>query len=1028
MPTMNNRLLSILILIITMMIGSTLTLLSWFHEPKGMPRADQGILDASEWDFDSRGVLLLRGQWEFYEGQLLAPEDFQARASELAEYREYIDVPGDWKGITSFDGKNGTGYATYRLVVKLERDDVFSIRAKKVRLSNHLFLNGLDKGGSGQPAGTFEQFVPSNIPIFGTAVSRDGAMEIVIQVASFNNMMGGLVQSPEFGLTEDVAARRDSSRLVDMLLISTMLVFGLYYAGMARRWRKEPYTMHFSLFCLSIGLFFCIDNEILLGTLWPNFSFFTLQKLLIALPFIAFLAFSMYAYRYLGIRESVWFSRLRAFGIIYVSVLTLLSNEIMVKTFFINMILQTIIFLVVAFDLLQTRNDNRKGLIYIVLGGSYFVLGWIIAQFRYQLALDNPFSMVFAPLLLVFSQSFLMSERFQQAFRRSENQTRMLIAQNRQKDEFLSRTYRELNTPLQGMVHLSQSILDDKTNPLHGAQRENVQLLYAVARRLAGLVDDMLDLNRIKYGETHLRLTPVDIAMMVRFVLNSLSIVPINERVQIRNELPTLLPIVIADENRLRQILYTLIENGLKYTAEGYVRISASVQGDRVAISIEDTGSGMPQSYIERLFGKKSPQEERDLMETDGFGLGIRMVKQLVELHGSELVAESVPGQGTVFAFTLPVSVHRAAHAEEHALESAATMEVVTASEQSSAEDQVKDDSITIYIVDDDAASLKIITDVVQSLGYKHKAMHSSETALAVLNGPGPSRPDLAIIDALMPVVSGLDLCSDIRSRHSLSELPVLMLTASNQREDMIAAFREGANDIIQKPFEPAVLKARIQSLLAMKQSSEQAVKREMDFFQAQITPHFLYNSMNALVGLSYKDPDKLRETIHHLTTYLRAKFTFVFRKKLIPFEHEMDLVRAYLEIEQLRFGSRLVVQYELQGNLDVWLPPLSLQPIVENAVRHGIGPKPEGGIIRISASESDEGVRIVVADNGVGIEASELERLREGSRGGVGVASVNYRMKAIFGKPIVMRSEPGVGTEMELLIPEGFDVEGDAD
>jgi two-component system sensor histidine kinase ChiS len=1004
-------------------VGSLLTVYNWFQDPEAMPVAEKGALDASHWDFTERGVILLRGEWEFYQGMLLTPADFNERPEELGKQRKYMAVPGDWKGIMSSGGRDGAGYGTYRLVVKIGRDDVFSLRGKKIRLSNHVYFGGDDSGGSGQPSDQAATYMPSNMPVFATAASKSGYMDILIQVASYNNLRGGLVQPPEFGLTEDVIARRDNSRLVDILLISAMLVFGLYYAGMAKRWRKEPYIMHFSIFCLAIGLFTLIDNEIVLGSFWPDFPFAWLQKLLIMLPFISFLSFSMYAYRYLGIRESRWFRGLRIFGVSYICLQAVLPNSFVSMLFYINIVLQAIIFCVVAGELLLGRRENRKGLIYIVLGGSYFVLAWIIGQIRYQFALDNPFSMLIAPLLLVFSQSFLMSDRFQQAFQKSEGQTKRLMAQNRQKDEFLAKTSRELHTPLNGIIHLSQSLLEDKKNPLLDPHRENIQLLHAVGRRLSTLVDDMMDFNRIKYGETHLKLAPVDVAMMVRFVLNSLAIVPINDRVEIRDELPNMLPFVMADENRLRQILYTLIENGLKYTAEGYVVIRAVAQEDVIVISIEDTGSGMPKAYIDRLFGTKLSQEERELYETDGFGLGIRLVKQLVELHGSELQAISAPGEGTVFSFTLNVAAPEMELQQLYESESAAAEEELFFMPLGKEE---LESPFTILIVDDDGASLKMMIDVVQSLGYAHVAMRSSEEAVKWLSGS--KRPDLAVIDLLMPVVSGLDLCSAIRSRYSLAELPVLMMTSLGHREDIIAALREGANDIIHKPFEPSVLKARIQSLLAMKKSSEQAVKREMDFLQAQITPHFLYNSMNALVGLSYKDTDKLRETIHHLTTYLRAKFTFVFKKKLIPLEHELELVRAYLEIEQLRFGSRLEVQYELQGHKNVWLPPLSLQPIVENAVRHGIGPKPEGGTIRISSATSDEGVRITVADNGVGIEKDDLERLRAGSLGGVGVASVNYRMKTIFGQPIVMRSELGIGTEMELLIPEGFDAESDAD
>jgi sensor histidine kinase YesM len=176
---------------------------------------------------------------------------------------------------------------------------------------------------------------------------------------------------------------------------------------------------------------------------------------------------------------------------------------------------------------------------------------------------------------------------------------------------------------------------------------------------------------------------------------------------------------------------------------------------------------------------------------------------------------------------------------------------------------------------------------------------------------------------------------------------------------------------------------------------------------------------MNALVGLSYRNVDKLRETIHHLTTYLRAKFTFVFSGQLVPFDREMELVSAYLAIEQLRFGDRLTVQIEIEAGFKCMLPPLTLQPIVENAVRHGIGPKPSGGTLRIVARRREGGAEILVADDGVGMGEELLLVLKEGRAAGVGIGNVNRRLQMVCGGGLDIRSSSSEGTQIKLQIPE---------
>nr|WP_223836809.1 histidine kinase [Paenibacillus oceani] len=201
-----------------------------------------------------------------------------------------------------------------------------------------------------------------------------------------------------------------------------------------------------------------------------------------------------------------------------------------------------------------------------------------------------------------------------------------------------------------------------------------------------------------------------------------------------------------------------------------------------------------------------------------------------------------------------------------------------------------------------------------------------------------------------------------------------------------------------------------------------------MDFLQAQITPHFLYNSLNALVGLSYKDVNKLRETIQHLTVYLRAKFTFVFQSKTVPLERELELVRAYLAIEQLRFGQRLKVKYSIDEKAQSLLPPLILQPIVENAVRHGIGQKPEGGTVHLIVRRSEQGLEITVEDDGVGMDEQTLVMLENGHAAGIGIGNVNRRLQMKYGRKLDISSRVGAGTQITIYITEDSDVDSDTD
>lgn len=1024
---MKRQLTGLISMLLIFIVATSIFIFEWLHYSGNYPEAQEGVLDARQWGFSEKGIIPLRGEWEFYKDKLLTPQDFAEKGEQLQAERTLLQVPGKWKGEVSHDGY---GAGTYRLRLLLSDLDDYALRVKKIRMSSHIYVGGEELGSTGQTALSDAGFVPSNIPFFGTVEVTDHTVEIIVQVASFRYVEGGLVQAPEFGLKEDVMTRRDNARMADMIVITTLLVFGIFFAGMFRQWRREPYLIFFSLFCWSLGLFFSIDNEIVAANLIPSMSFIILQKLLFILPYFTMFFFICYVRLYLSDKGGRSFKIFLGVSYVYLAILVMSPNDYLLILFWPGVLLQIMAFCFIFIMIFRNRHYGVR-IYYILLGLFFLIITWVVAQTRYQLALDSPYYLTVTLLLLVLSQSFLMTDRIQGAYLQSERLAQQLLIRDRQKDEFLAKTSHELRTPLHGIINLSEALLENRETPLAPAHRENIRLLHLIGRRLAGLVNDILDMNRIRYGQLHVQLKPVDLYVSTRFVMDTLSIAPMKSGVRLVNELPASLPLVIADENRLRQILYNLLENGMKYTDQGVVSISAERQDELLLISVTDTGRGIPSDIMEDLFQPFSQHDEDGLHSQDGIGLGLSISKQLVELQGGKLLVESQVGRGSRFTFTLPIAseavqevaaMSESIHADEHRVQKKEYKTYKASEEYSSPSQPVLNNSLEqgamfhILIVDDEPSNLKVAMDAIDSLGHTYTTAGGGMEALEALR---QIKPDLVLLDLMMPGISGLDICREIRTLHGLAELPVIMLTASGQTRDILAAFTAGANDILQKPFELTELRARMQSLLAMKSSSERAIRREMDFLQAQIPPHFLYNSLNALVGLSYKDVDKLRETIHHLTTYLRAKFTFVFHGDEVPLERELELVHAYLEIEQLRFGHRLTVRYTIDEDVSILLPPLILQPIVENAVRHGIGQKPEGGTVDIIIRRRDEGVEIIVEDDGVGMDEDKLTQLLNGKAGGIGIDNVNRRLQMRYGRSLEIVSQPMKGTKITIYLTE---------
>ncbi len=203
--------------------------------------------------------------------------------------------------------------------------------------------------------------------------------------------------------------------------------------------------------------------------------------------------------------------------------------------------------------------------------------------------------------------------------------------------------------------------------------------------------------------------------------------------------------------------------------------------------------------------------------------------------------------------------------------------------------------------------------------------------------------------------------------------------------------------------------------------NSKLLAKAELEALQAQINPHFLFNSLTVIASLCRMDVEKSRDMIIHLSNFYRK--TLNVSKEMVDLETEINHVKSYVYIEMARFEDKLKIDYDIPKTLNCFLPPLTLQPIVENAIKHGILPKKSGGIIKVTGYKKENNVYLEIFDNGVGMDENRLEELLSGKirqTDSIGFKNVDMRLKKIFGENhgIVIKSKKGEGTTVNLCIP----------
>lgn len=200
-----------------------------------------------------------------------------------------------------------------------------------------------------------------------------------------------------------------------------------------------------------------------------------------------------------------------------------------------------------------------------------------------------------------------------------------------------------------------------------------------------------------------------------------------------------------------------------------------------------------------------------------------------------------------------------------------------------------------------------------------------------------------------------------------------------------------------------------------LKEQEEELASSRIAILLSQIQPHFIFNSLAAIETLCKKNADEAVEALEHFSGYLRGSMVALTEKKQIRFESELNHVKNYLYMEQRRFGNRLQVEYDIQET-GFLLPSLTVQPMVENAVRHGICKKIEGGCVRIKSFADEENWTVEILDDGIGFDMEEFEHM-----GGihVGIANVRSRLKMMCDGRIEINSVKGKGTKVCIMIPK---------
>ena len=427
------------------------------------------------------------------------------------------------------------------------------------------------------------------------------------------------------------------------------------------------------------------------------------------------------------------------------------------------------------------------------------------------------------------------------AYEEERKRAEALAELDRAKTTFFSNVSHEFRTPLTLMLGPVEDLLAKQEQDGNPEDRELLQVVHRSGLRLQRLVNTLLDFSRIEAGRAEASFEPTDLAAFTTELASSFRSAMDSAGLRYTVDCPPLTQPVYIDREMWEKVVLNLVSNAFKYTLEGAVSVRITERSGNAELSVADTGPGIPEEEIPRLFERFHRVKGTRGRTHEGTGIGLALVQELVKLHGGAVSVESKLGQGSTFTVSLPfgaehlpqnrigagkslasTSVHTDAYIQEAIRwlpQGAVTSEDVWR-EQPSSSAQARRSRVLLA---DDNADMRDYVRRLLSSHYDVTAVANGEEAWSAAQA---HPPDLVLTDVMMPRMDGFELLAALRNNESTKTLPVLMLSARAGEESRLEGLSAGADDYLVKPFTARELLARVEahlSLARMRREADQA-------------------------------------------------------------------------------------------------------------------------------------------------------------------------------------------------------------
>jgi signal transduction histidine kinase len=637
------------------------------------------------------------------------------------------------------------------------------------------------------------------------------------------------------------------------------------------------------------------------------------------------------------------------------------------------------------------------------------------------------------------------------------------------KSQFFANVSHELRTPLTLVLSPLEAILQDDDVELPGRVRDQLESMHRNAARLLRLINNLLDLAKLESGKVYLRYEPIELRAALSATLLPFQALAQRKKIRLWLEGEEATPVHV-DAERLEVVFQNLLANALKFTSEGgEVKVIVSEEPDQVAVAVTDTGVGIAPKDLPIIFDRFAQADGSATRRFGGTGIGLALVKELVELHGGNVSVESEPRVGSTFTVRLPKGT---SHIREELRERRAVDLPVVRDRRESSRDPVAalmpkappagildwaeppeaaEESAAparrerILVVEDNPDMRRFLTQLL-SLHYRVTAAQDGQEGLEKVR---EEHPDLVLSDVMMPRLSGYDLTSRLKTDPRTHDIPVILLTAKRGVDPTLEGFSQGADDYLGKPFNTRELLARVRAQLRLRdlaQQLAQAQKMSMLGTLSAGLAHEVRNPINCIANsvpvlrkiLSHREGgngdgrvaaeilDLIADGAERIDALVRdlLRFSHQDQAEVTGWSPTAELESTLKLLKHRVQEVRVVKELRFAGEIEGRPSQLNqvLMNLLDNALR-AVGPE---GEIRIRTDRDGAGLRLTVEDDGPGIAPEVLPRIfdpffttREVGEGtGLGLHLTRQIVEAHGGR-IHASSTPGHGALFTVWLPE---------